>query len=217
LDAKALAEFIAEVQPNVVALQGWSDVNQAALFQGSGWNVHREGELLVASRFPIASVAPVDLTDSEGTPAGERGAAGVFELTSPSGPVYLLNMHLASPHAGLISFGVDKGSKLTGNIERRWRESDIVRGAAERVPGPLLLAGDFNTTDDSPIFRENWAEYTDAFSERGAGLGYTYLINLTQLRIDHILADSSWKVERCWVGPKVGSPHRPLIADLNTR
>jgi endonuclease/exonuclease/phosphatase family metal-dependent hydrolase len=160
---------------------------------------------------------PVDLTDAEGTPAGERGAAAVFELKGPSGSIFLLNMHLASPHAGLVSFGRDKGSTLSANIDRRWRESEIVRGAAERVRGPLLMAGDFNTTDDSPIFIENWAEYTDAFSERGAGFGYTYLINLTQLRIDHILAGSSWEVERCWVGPKVGSPHRPLVADLNAR
>jgi endonuclease/exonuclease/phosphatase (EEP) superfamily protein YafD len=34
------------------------------------------------------------------------------------------------------------------------------------------------------------------------------------VRIDHILAGPGWQAERCWVGPDVGSPHRPVIADL---
>ena len=34
------------------------------------------------------------------------------------------------------------------------------------------------------------------------------------VRIDHILAGPGWRCGRCWVGPDVGSPHRPLLADL---
>jgi vancomycin resistance protein VanJ len=34
------------------------------------------------------------------------------------------------------------------------------------------------------------------------------------VRIDHILAGPGWYCARCWVGPDVGSPHRPVLADL---
>ena len=34
------------------------------------------------------------------------------------------------------------------------------------------------------------------------------------MRIDHILTTSAWTCTRCWVAGSVGSPHQPLIADL---
>lgn len=216
LDAGALREYIADIQPDIVALQGWSDVNKDVLFGGGTWEIHREGELLVASRFPLGKVTPLDFADTS-VPLGERGSAASFELLTPRGPIHLINLHLASPHAGLLSFTKDSGDKLAGNILRRRRESEMVRAMADRLPGPLLLTGDFNTTDDSPIFREHWGDLADAFSERGSGLGYTYLVGHTQLRIDHILAGPAWEVANCWVGPKAGSPHRPLVADVNYR
>jgi endonuclease/exonuclease/phosphatase (EEP) superfamily protein YafD len=36
----------------------------------------------------------------------------------------------------------------------------------------------------------------------------------TGVRIDHILAGHGWRCRRCWVGPNIGSAHRPVIADL---
>jgi vancomycin resistance protein VanJ len=34
------------------------------------------------------------------------------------------------------------------------------------------------------------------------------------VRIDHVLAGPGWHCDRCRVGPHVGSPHRPVLADL---
>ena len=59
-----------------------------------------------------------------------------------------------------------------------------------------------------------WSKYTNAFSEAGLGWGYTFYANRTSLRIDHILAGPGWRCRECWVGPEVGSEHRPVIADL---
>lgn len=218
-DPAKLAAYIAQVRPDVVALQGWSDARRESLFgPGDGdWQVRTDGELLVASRRAILSVTPLDITDGSPVSKGERGAAAIFELETPLGPINLICLHLASPHAGLLTFPDDSGRKLSGNIDRRWFESDRLLALASARPGPLLLAGDFNTTDDSPIFREHWGAFADAFSERGWGFGYTYVIGRTQLRIDHILADPSWRVVGCWVGPDIGTAHRPLVADLNSR
>jgi vancomycin resistance protein VanJ len=138
-------------------------------------------------------------------------------VQTPRGSVYLINVHLSSPHGALLEVFKDSGKTLAANAHRRWTQSEAVRTLTEEVQGPVVLAGDFNTTDDSPIFREHWADFADGFAERGSGFGYTYLINHTQLRIDHILADPSWKFIHCWVGPQVGSPHRPLVADLQVR
>ena len=85
---------------------------------------------------------------------------------------------------------------------------------AARCSGPVLVVGDFNTPPESPIFDEVWDGYTDAFSAAGWGWGYTFFGTKTMVRIDHILASRAWGVTACRVGQFIGSPHRPVIADL---
>jgi endonuclease/exonuclease/phosphatase family metal-dependent hydrolase len=217
LDTALMAEYIADVKPDVVALQGWSDL-QLSLFEGTTWNVQRVGEILVASRFPIGEVRPLAISEDDGDHTEDvRGNAVAFEIKLPQGVIHLISLHLASPHAGLASMWSDRGDRLANNIERRWRESERLREAVDHIQGTLLLAGDFNTVSESPLLREHWADFSDAFLERGTGLGFTYLVNHTQIRIDHILADSSCEVARCWVGPDVRAAHRPLVADIDFR
>src|SRR5205823_11044945 len=90
LDAGALGAYIANVGPDVVALQGWSETGHESLFTGSGWDVRREGELLVASRFPIGSVRVLDILGDDNAPKEERGAAALVELRTSSGTVRLV-------------------------------------------------------------------------------------------------------------------------------
>jgi vancomycin resistance protein VanJ len=217
VNPEQLAAFIGSTQPDVVVLQDWSSAEHDSLFAGSAWHVRRDGQLLVASRFPIARATSVDFGDGVGSGPDERSAAACYDLQSPAGPIRLINVHLASPHTGLLTFLQDQGRQLDANADRRWRESATLRNLVESSTDPVVLAGDFNTTDDSAIFREQWADFADAFSDRGLGIGYTYLNRHTQLRIDHVLAGPGWQTLRCWVGPAVGSPHRPLVADLRVR
>jgi endonuclease/exonuclease/phosphatase (EEP) superfamily protein YafD len=214
VDAERLGAFIREVRPDVVVLQDWSAAGHDVLFTGPGWDVHRDGQLLIASRLPISRVTPVDFAGAGGVPATDRGAAACYDLVAPAGPVRLINVHLTSPHSGLLTFMSDQGQELSDNADLRWRESAAMREVVDGSTVPVLLAGDFNTTDDSPIFRQDWAGFADAFADRGLGIGYTYVNWHTQLRIDHVLFGPRWRATRCWVGPAVGSPHRPLVADL---
>lgn len=211
-----LGAFISSTHPDVVLLQDWSSGRHGSLFPGTGWDVRREGQLLIASRVPIARITPVDLGGGPGS-VNERSAAACYDVKTPGGNVRLINVHLASPHSGLLAVLEDRGRELADNADRRWRESAALRDFVGSAADPVILAGDFNTTDDSPIFREHWSEFADAFSDRGLGIGYTYLNRHTQLRIDHILVGPGWQAVRCWVGPGVGSPHRPLVADLRVR
>lgn len=217
LDAAKLASYIESVKPEVVALQGWSDMHQEALFPEGQWEVHRQGELLLASRFPVGRIETLKLADDPDVAVGEQGSAALYEIRMPRGTVSLISLHLASPHAGLNSMWSDKGERLADNVARREREAAKVRELAGRTQGTLVFAGDFNTTSESPIFRQFWGDFTDAFLERGFGLGFTYWNNHTQIRIDHVVVDASCDVLNCWVGPDVNAAHRPLVADIDFR
>jgi endonuclease/exonuclease/phosphatase (EEP) superfamily protein YafD len=79
------------------------------------------------------------------------------------------------------------------------------------------VAGDFNAPVESVIYQESWGDWTNAFSAAGWGFGRTRMSRWIRARIDHILSDDRWVVHRSWVGPDVGSDHRPLFAELRLR
>src|SRR5206468_2826834 len=79
--------------------------------------------------------------------------------------------------------------------------AELSRQAVDRATGPFLLAGDLNTPESSAIYRNNWSEFTNAFSTSGFGWGYTrgwpkphWLVGV---RIDHVLAGPGWRFRRC--------------------
>jgi endonuclease/exonuclease/phosphatase (EEP) superfamily protein YafD len=212
VDPGPLLDLVRSAQPDVVALQEWTHPKEkdSALWQG--WDYFGDERLFLASRYRI--VRHQDLGSHSGS---REGSIRRYELDTPAGEVTFFSVHLASPREGLTDAVRDRqkaAAEVRSETARRWVQSQRLAEEAAAVRGPLLLAGDFNTPPESALFRRQWADCTDAFSAAGWGLGYTYVSKTTMVRIDHILAGPGWHVERCWVGPDVGSPHRPVVADL---
>ena len=204
LDAARFAQLIAELHPDIVALQEWTPAFRAEIFPGAGWYFTTRGELSIASRFPIHHTRE---------DAGDVHCA----IKTPLGPVEFYCVHLASPHLALrdaAHFRDDGWLRLEQNIlDRKNEVADLVQ-SARGVSVPVLLAGDFNLPSDSAIYIEYLSPYPDAFAYAGVGFGWSYHSRWTVARIDHILTDTRLECRRCWLGPDVGSPHRPLIADF---
>jgi endonuclease/exonuclease/phosphatase family metal-dependent hydrolase len=198
--------------PDLVVLQEWTTKQVPVVFPDPAWHILVEGEMLLASRHPIRRVFNVLPTHPY-----MEGAVYSYDIELPGGAIRLINLHLASPHlvfrdALLLRRGA--AQEVAGNCRTRKIESEIIAKYAASSPLPTLIAGDFNTPPDSETFRNNWNPWTDAFSAAGTGFGVTYRMRWTQTRIDHILFDRNWQCQDCWLGPDVGSPHVPVIADV---
>lgn len=214
LKGAAMGDLIAATRPDVVAFQEWSSRHQKAVFGDGQWFVLRDDELCIGSRYPIRKV--VDLLPAN-TP---YGAATCYELQAPGGKVYVVNLHLMSPHQvleGVLDRHPEARVELEANSGVRLAEAGVVSGYARGVRGAVLLMGDFNMPEDSAGYRENWSGFMDAYTAGGLGFGYTYHTRHMRTRIDHVLGVAGWRCRRAWVGPDVGSPHRPVIADLEWR
>lgn len=213
LDPARFSALLNEVQPSIVVMQDVWTPHVTNVFESDGWYVHVHDGLCLASRFPIRAVKTLD-SDKFGP---GLGGAACYDLETPAGIVHCFNLHLATPRWGLLALihGHSHGAeKLQDNSNLRRQQSIAISRRASTLAGPVLLAGDFNTPVESTIYRECWSGYTNAFSVTGLGWGNTHLTRHTGVRIDHILASPNWQVRRCWVGPDVGSAHRPIIADL---
>jgi endonuclease/exonuclease/phosphatase (EEP) superfamily protein YafD len=212
LDSTPLDDLLATSQPDVVALQEWNESNYSTLLTGDEWHIHRTNRLFLASRYALGKVKELGASSY-----GRNGSVACYELLTPDVKVTLFSLHFASPRQGLRGavHDSDQGAKeIQAGSELRWLQSEKLAKKVAGIQGPVLLVGDFNTPPESAIFRTQWGDWTNAFSASGVGWGYTFVARRTVVRIDHILAGKGWYCERCWLGPDVGSPHRPVLADL---
>lgn len=212
LDAAALARLIAETKPDIVALQYWKEKYGRGIFQPGEWQVRSGEPFCLGSRYPIEVVEP----PGHSSPCKEN--AMHYQLVTPAGKLHFFNVHLSTPRQSLLAVlraGEKGAAEVKENMAARRVQSAAISDWAEETRGPALIAGDFNMSTGSRIYRADWSKYSDAFSLAGLGWGYTEFSSAGKgVRIDHILAGPGWRCHRCWVGPYVGSEHRPLIADL---
>ncbi len=100
---------------------------------------------------------------------------------------------------------------------------DALLQAVETSAEPVIILGDFNTTERQPGYHRLYeAGLKDAHEEVGWGLGHTYpapfrvirWLPVSLIRIDHVFYDAGWQAIRAWTTPLMGSDHQALIADL---
>jgi endonuclease/exonuclease/phosphatase (EEP) superfamily protein YafD len=213
LEPSALAELLTTTNRDIIVLQELRPEQLPVLFSRGEWHIRHGQRLCLASRFPILQGEFCNSPDF----VPKLGLLARYELDTPAGRVNVANLHLASPRYGLVEVIDQRGGpapELEANSELRGRQSAEATEWLATCRGPLLIAGDFNTPVESCIYREFWGRYTNAFSAAGFGFGNTHFTRYTAVRIDHILAGPGWQWRRCWIGPRVGSPHRPLLADV---
>ncbi|MGF7237250.1 MAG: endonuclease/exonuclease/phosphatase family protein [Frankia sp.] len=155
----------------------------------------------VWSRFPLSDV---------GTPT----VGGLLSLRMTVSP---------APGRDFRLFAVHTLSPQSGSNASVWRTqlSDLRREAAAATL-PVVMAGDFNATQDNrPFHRLTGAGLRDAHDVVGAGWTPSWSAKMPVLppifRLDHVLASRQFAVTRYHVGSRYGSDHLPLIVDLALR
>ena len=204
--------LLSDTSPDVVLMQEWSSRNDPAFGGRSQWNIRRDGEYCIATRYPIVSFAVVRFA---GIDPEEMAVRYILQIEGRQVCVY--NVHLTSPHRAfedVMAGGAGAGEMVDRNSDERRFQSWSLRDGAVKSTAPVVLAGDFNTPPESSVYRTYWSGFDNAFTSCGVGLGHTYNTRRASMRIDHVLTGRGWACNRCWVGRDVGSAHRPLIAEL---
>jgi endonuclease/exonuclease/phosphatase (EEP) superfamily protein YafD len=213
---------VAETRPDVIAVQEQMTVEGLAALVGPDWHVVGTPGITVASRFPILNRETRVFGDS--VASAWRTVAVDYRLAAPGGPIDFVAVHLYTPRKGIEAVKEDywRGSGvMRDNLARRAKESAAASRWVASLPGPVIVAGDMNMPPESDLFKRDWGGFADAFDAAGCGYGYTFGYTTSGwfygIRIDHILADAGWRVERCWVGRHIGSDHRPVVAELERK
>jgi endonuclease/exonuclease/phosphatase (EEP) superfamily protein YafD len=144
-------------------------------------------------------------------------------------PVAIYNAHMAwpvsRPHIPLPRFMNNFYITTATGFDDRVRNTQI-RRLLERLQTeeiPFIVGGDFNTSDYSLMHAEMSRTMTDSFIEAGYGLGGSWPNSAARglpsflpplIRIDYIWHSDEFQAVRAVQGPRLGSDHIPLVADL---
>ncbi|MET3960644.1 endonuclease/exonuclease/phosphatase (EEP) superfamily protein YafD [Marmoricola sp. OAE513] len=152
-----------------------------------------------ASGTMIFSAFP--LTDSVALPL-EHGALRL-SVAAPE-PFELVAVHLGQPLK-------DSG--------RRWRADwGVLDQVLPDLDGPVVVAGDFNSTLDHRFVRRLLGEgYADAAREANSGWQPTYPQKLPLIAIDHVLSRGGYSAVSTSTASVSGTDHRALVVRLAVR
>ncbi len=209
-------------EPDIVAFQECNSVMAGAIRELSGWYHHRANGLCLVTKFQIRDSVVMDRSTLELIKESSWGIGGSgdvvrYTLDSPSGAINFTNLHLETPRKGFEGF-FDRTAgaidRLRQNTELRDMESRLARRHVDAGGPGAIVAGDFNTPVESRIFRRHWGNLKNAHSRAGFGLGMTKDNGWIRIRIDHVLADDSWRIVGATTGRETGSSHLPVVVDL---
>lgn len=216
--------------PNVVLLQDANGMlNGPFRDYFSKWNVRSYGQYVIASRLPLGELQVLRMSFP-----GEEHTCVRTRLQIGGTAVALYNVHFKSPRWGLNALRAARRNpwylpkaiqRLEDNVEARLTQVRTLLEYVRQEQGPVIIAGDLNSPDSSTVCATLRAvDLHDAFAEGGKGYGYTYghfllkhrvpTLNVSWMRIDHIMMSSQFHTRQCWTGTGKASDHRPVIADL---
>jgi len=213
LKIETMAGLIRLAGPDLVLFQE-CHLDDPSVLLGSGqWYVRSSGEFCLASRHPIVDFSVLRRPDKAYRIIAIRADISWHGETIP-----VVSVHLMTPRDGLeaMIYSPVRGIEPFRRVAQvQCLESSLLLRWIADAPGAILLAGDFNLTAEHPLYRRDWGGYSNAFSESSLGFGQTMMTRRIGLRIDHILGGTCWQPAACWVGPDIGSAHRPVLADLS--
>lgn len=215
-NANAIAADIRKYHPDVVLMDDQQGVLRTVV--GSvldGWHLRYDLQFVVASRLPILSYNGLESSHDTGEPYVSE-----LKILFHHHRITFLPLHLMTPRFGIKAIAKrGKLGEMEAYAQYRLQQVDTICGDLSLDRGPIVVAGDFNSTESSLVIRKLLNKgLRDAFSAAGNGYGYTYgqytPLHYPFMRIDHILVNKDWKVVDCFTGNSIGSDHSPIIADL---
>ncbi|MDA3970414.1 MAG: endonuclease/exonuclease/phosphatase family protein [Desulfobulbaceae bacterium] len=196
-DYEAMAEVIKREKPDLLFLQEVAAENlQQGLagMYGAGELYFTEGGGGMVSRYPL------ELLDSA-SPFAKVG------VNTPFGRLTVWNIHT---------------TKAIKNYLPQKKQVKALITEVSTTEGPVIVAGDFNATEQSDTYRRLREQLGNAHEQAGWGFGFTFPTPargigkvMPFIRIDHIFFSHHFQATEAKVLKESGgSDHRPITATL---
>ncbi len=203
-DPNALLDVIRGTRPDIILLQEvdekWKGLLKPLeeLYPNRHHSPRYKNGSLDLAQYWMGEAGEVKDLYIEGIPATE------IVLHRNGGLLCVLNVHTAAPFT-------------RGREEWYQKQMDLLARYITLKECPVVLAGDLN----AGLWSRNYAHLLEVGGLHSARLGFgglgtwpSFFPGPLRIALDHLLVSDGIRVRRCWVGPGIGSDHRPLMTEL---
>lgn len=178
---------------------------------------------LILSRFPFKTPENINM-EVDATGAQQRVTLDIQGQT-----IAIYNIHFLIPVRPKPRFWLSQEQSpfitemLSYDDAPRNFEIKSLLERLNKEPLPYLVAGDFNTSDQSVIYNDLAAHMGDTFREVGSGIGTSWPISESiglpaylppLVRLDYVWHSPAFRALEAHQGPKLGSDHLPLAVTV---
>lgn len=215
---QSIASLLKAETPDVVCIQEYYLPNSADFSEFPYQYIHFKDSThklghAIFSKYPIVHKGAFDFEKTYNN--------SLFADVAVKGDtVRVYNLHLQS--LGIlptVDFIQQKGTetikkKISETFVQQENQVASIITHKEKAPHPVIMAGDFNNTAFSYVYKRLKDGMNDAFQERGNGLGTSFYFNKYPLRIDFVLVSEELEVLDFTNRKESFSDHYPIISTL---
>ena len=220
-DYAGVAELVSRQSPDLVAFEELEPVAAQTFRQVLGQDYPYQALEPRNGPYGIGIFSRWPLADAQVVVKRPWGVGGFFvDVATPcESPLHLVAVHPPPtlPRRSRTAYRAE----IERTVAERRREIRQALDYLAARPGPAVLLGDFNLTDQHETYQIITGDYgyKDSFREGGWGFGLTFPVTRGRFplaRIDYVFHSSGLRTNAARVVPEhSGSDHRPLVVDLN--
>jgi len=214
-----ILEFIADRNPDVVCLQEYHPSFSLSAeqfpyqYKKMSERSKKFGQIIY-SKYPIIHTGSLDFE--------KTGNNAIYaDLVIKSDTIRVYNVHFQSLRVSskLNTLKNEDSKRLLGRMGEAFKkqEEQLMKylDSEKNSPYPVILAGDFNNSPTSYMYRKIKGDKQDAYKEVGSGTGRTFTFDFIPLRIDFILADPKFEILQFKNHDIKLSDHLPIESVIN--
>ncbi|WP_282124094.1 endonuclease/exonuclease/phosphatase family protein [Algibacter mikhailovii] len=169
--------------------------------------------LAVFSKYPIVDKGYISFPNT-------RNGAMFIDIILNKSKIRIYNVHLESYSARKVYrknrhnnyFALAK--RINKAEKTRKEQVHILKRHMDKFMGPIVLCGDFNSTQFSSAYNGLKGNLKDSYIEAGTGFGTTYELFKYPFRLDYILVDDNIEVLSHENFKLKFSDHEPILTKL---
>lgn len=217
---KKIAEFIKDKNPDILCLQDYR-TDKAVSLEGyykyenvSGKNI-KNGQAIF-SKYPIIHSGSVEFPDTYNN-------AIFVDVVKKNDTIRVYNVHLQSLKIDINNEEIlnETSEKLVNSVSNTFKiqqeQTELFLEHKRQCPYKMIICGDFNNTAYSYVYKRIKGDLQDAFVEAGNGFGRTYNFKFFPVRIDFILVDDAFEVNRFKTFDIELSDHYPVMSSVKIK
>lgn len=216
---KKIVNFVKKEMPDVLCLQEYrphKNVDFSFMpykYEKISGSKFKHGQVIF-SKYPIINSGSVAFPNTSNN-------AIYADVVKEKDTIRIYNIHLQSLHidANVENLAKEDSEALIKGVGETFKmqqsQTELFLKNKSKCTYPVLIAGDFNNTAFSYVYREIRGDLKDTFKDAGNGFGRTYNFKFFPIRIDFVLADNVFKVNAFKTYNVEFSDHYPVMAKVS--